>query len=93
MRMLAFLFPCTSVAVPVRAGDPPEVLATTGAVKGYLDEPFKFAGGAGARIPLVERLALRPEFLVAEDPRLSHRYFLGSVTYDVNHPRRVAVFI
>src|SRR2546426_7793977 len=92
MRIAPFLFLWASVAVPVRAADSTEVFATTGAVKGYLDEPFKFAGGAGTRIPLVDRLALRPEFLVAEDPRFSHRYFLGSVTYDVNDPRHAAVF-
>jgi hypothetical protein len=87
MRTIILLL-CAGATVDAWAVDPPEVFATTGAVKGYLDEPFKFAGGAGARIPFFDRLALRPEFLVANDPRFSHRYVLGSVTYDVNDPRR-----
>jgi len=92
MKIRTLLFLSMSAAMAVQAADPPEVFGTAGAVKGYLDEPFNFAGGAGARIPLVDRLALRPEFLIAEEPSYSHRYFLGSVTYDINHPRRPAVF-
>jgi hypothetical protein len=76
----------------MRAGDPPEIFASAGAAKPYLDEPFKFAAGAGARFPFFDRLALRPEFLVANDRRFSHRFLLGSVTYDINDPRHAAVF-
>ena len=62
MRMLTLLFLSTSVAVPVLAADPPEVFATAGAVKGYLDEPFKFAGGAGTRLWPLSREAYPKQF-------------------------------
>jgi hypothetical protein len=79
---LVLLLSLAAAVTPVRAADPPEVFGTIAFLKPYIDEPFRAGGGAGIRIPMFGRLAVRPEFVAASDHSFSHQYVLGSATYD-----------
>ena len=68
-----------------------DVTAVLGVNKPYLDERAGFAAGAAIRIPVTERLSVRPELLWSSIPNYVHVFALGSVIYDFSDPSKPAV--
>src|SRR5689334_14649793 len=91
MKIQAILLACLCLCAATHAAEGPELSASFGFVKGYLDEPAMLAGSAAIRIHLIDRVSVRPEFAIGGDGRFQNRYFLVSGIYDIRDPRRSAV--
>jgi len=78
-------------AILLAPADGGELLATAGSYKRFLDEPATFAYGAALRIPVMRRLAVRPEIIADHGRYYSNVLALGSVTFDFTDPGGKAV--
>jgi hypothetical protein len=84
LLLLAFLPAC-------HAAEPVELLGTLGFHRAYLDVRGGLTGGVALRVPVSRRLALRPEFLITDEPYYRHATVLGSAMFDITDPDRSTV--
>jgi hypothetical protein len=91
MRIGRNVFLAITTVASAFAADAPEILGSVGYFRAFLDEPGEFAGGAALRIPVVRRLAIRPEFIVSNQRGYTHALVIGSATVDVSDPHKPVV--